>query len=263
MENHFNCIYCYTNKINGKKYIGQTKNFKRRHEQHLCGKEQLIDRKIKEYGIKNFKIEILEENLDDDDMDVKEIYYIDFYDTLVQNNKGYNVCKGGKGCNIPLLNKSVLQLDSTTKKFIKRFNSISEASEKLNLQQASISDCCRRKQHSADEYTFMYDNIEEILNVYFESDLFKLAYLIENFDLKDILSQLGLEKIKKMILNSNYDTEYFNNLPVWLLNGGTEYYYTYHELITHSEDLISSIKDIVISKYFYGTKDIYYEYKIF
>lgn len=28
--NHFNCIYMYVNKINEKKYIGQTNNFNRR-----------------------------------------------------------------------------------------------------------------------------------------------------------------------------------------------------------------------------------------
>ena len=30
MENHFNCIYMYENKINGKIYIGQAINFNKR-----------------------------------------------------------------------------------------------------------------------------------------------------------------------------------------------------------------------------------------
>ncbi len=27
MDNHYNCIYMYINKINGHKYVGQAKNF--------------------------------------------------------------------------------------------------------------------------------------------------------------------------------------------------------------------------------------------
>ena len=45
MENHYNCIYMYTNLINGKKYVGKAKDFDVRHNQHLKGKKQLIDKK--------------------------------------------------------------------------------------------------------------------------------------------------------------------------------------------------------------------------
>ena len=48
-----NVIYCYTNKINGKRYVGQTvQKLKNRHCQHLSGK-QLIDKKLKQYGVEN------------------------------------------------------------------------------------------------------------------------------------------------------------------------------------------------------------------
>ena len=31
MENHYNCIYMYTNKINGNGYVGQAVDFKKIH----------------------------------------------------------------------------------------------------------------------------------------------------------------------------------------------------------------------------------------
>ena len=51
-------IYCYTNKINQHKYVGQTNNYKRRiREHHSCAfnsnassYNDLIHKKIREYG---------------------------------------------------------------------------------------------------------------------------------------------------------------------------------------------------------------------
>lgn len=57
------CIYLYTNKINGKVYVGQTSNLKQRLIQHKnpANCSQRIDQAINKYGIENFKVEVLKE----------------------------------------------------------------------------------------------------------------------------------------------------------------------------------------------------------
>jgi group I intron endonuclease len=63
-----NYIYCYTNKVNQHKYVGQTNNLKRRRNEHYsCAYNPksvsyncLFHQKIREYGINNFLFEVLE-----------------------------------------------------------------------------------------------------------------------------------------------------------------------------------------------------------
>ena len=97
MENHFNCIYMYVNKVNGKRYVGKAKDFIERHKRHLKGK-LLIDKKLREYGEENFEIIILEENVEtDSQLGQLEDFYITKYDTYCKNGKGYNIAEGGHG----------------------------------------------------------------------------------------------------------------------------------------------------------------------
>ena len=58
-DNMNNVVYMYTNKISGRRYVGITNNLERRCKEHLRHSTQLIDKKIKEYGIDNFDFEIL------------------------------------------------------------------------------------------------------------------------------------------------------------------------------------------------------------
>lgn len=96
MGNHYNCIYMYTNLINGKKYVGKAKDFNGRYDQHLKGKKQLIDKKIKEYGIENFKVEILIENVQDNDkLNEYEKFFIKRKRSHVSYGTGYNKTWGG------------------------------------------------------------------------------------------------------------------------------------------------------------------------
>ena len=104
-----NCVYVYTNVVNGKKYVGQAKDFEKRHKQHirtaLNGDPNSHDynvpfhRAIRKYGIDNFVFEIICDNLTKEEMDYWEIYYIKELDVLVKNNKGYNISSGGSKGN--------------------------------------------------------------------------------------------------------------------------------------------------------------------
>ena len=109
MENHYNCIYMYTNKINGKRYVGQTNDFNRRHKEHIkssYNEKRKYDYNypfhcaIRKYGIENFEIKILAENIQTQEkMNEYEIFFIKRYKTLANNKKGYNVASGGSNGN--------------------------------------------------------------------------------------------------------------------------------------------------------------------
>lgn len=98
MENHFNCIYCFTNKINGKKYIGQTTNLNRRISEHKSrsGKDNLpFHNAINKYGFDNFEIEILIEDIYlQEELDEYEKSFIKKFNT-VNKKFGYNIAEGG------------------------------------------------------------------------------------------------------------------------------------------------------------------------
>ena len=85
-------VYCHTSP-SGKKYIGMSKNVKRRWEAN--GKNYKMCTKfynaIKKYGWENITHEILEENLTKEEAERLEEFYIKEFDTV---NNGYNMLKG-------------------------------------------------------------------------------------------------------------------------------------------------------------------------
>lgn len=97
MENYYNCIYMYINKENGKRYIGQTINFNRRHKSHVMpsASKTPIDRAFNKYGEDGFDIVILAHDVPKEKLDDYEKFFIKRYNTLVSNGEGYNVTIGG------------------------------------------------------------------------------------------------------------------------------------------------------------------------
>lgn len=96
------CIYILTNKINGKKYVGQTrKTFEKRLSQHVSNANKYqyhnmpIVRAIRKYDISEFDYEVI--TYSKEDLDEMEIIYIKKLNTIVPN--GYNIKFGGQGNN--------------------------------------------------------------------------------------------------------------------------------------------------------------------
>ena len=97
-------VYCHTSP-SGKKYIGMSKNVKRRWEAN--GKNYKMCTKfynaIKKYGWENITHEILEENLTKEEAERLEEFYIKELDTI---NNGYNMLKSANDISEELLLQS-------------------------------------------------------------------------------------------------------------------------------------------------------------
>lgn len=104
-------IYRITNKVNGKSYIGQTRNtVEFRWRQHINAKDnKYFHKAIKKYGVENFKLETLE-CCNVEDLDSREIYYIAKYNTFGEN--GYNLTKGGSAYSPTHRESGYLVLDN-------------------------------------------------------------------------------------------------------------------------------------------------------
>lgn len=97
-----NYIYGYQNKTNNKWYVGQTTlSIKERHRLHInssknstdCEYNSLFHRKLREYGVDNFDLVILEEVSKKENLDEREIFWIAEKHSFVRDN-GYNLTIG-------------------------------------------------------------------------------------------------------------------------------------------------------------------------
>lgn len=99
-------IYLITNQLNGKKYIGKSRNIERRwwHHKNAATNPKInscpkLYHAFRKYGIDNFSFEILEQfplDIDESILGEREKYWINYYHS---NLSGYNIGSGGEGGN--------------------------------------------------------------------------------------------------------------------------------------------------------------------
>lgn len=240
-------IYQYTNKINGKKYIGQTNNLSRRKKQHIqdsihCHQGHEISYNlpfhsaIRKYGIDNFDCEVLEiiDTEDWNEVNKLESEYISKYNSLVPN--GYNL--QAQGYANPGQNKSKLS-ESTIQLIIKDLEEgkyIPDLAEKYQLSRSYLSDInngrCLRQQNK--KYPLQQNRITK-------DEYLQIIDLLENtnYSIRNIAKYLNrnrdtIEKINKghqKIIQALYDGEFpirkdarkgYTLKPVETISGETE-----------------------------------------
>ena len=92
----FGYIYLTKNNINGKMYIGKRIYKNENEDKKYYGSGFLIKKALKKYGKNNFTKEILCCCENKDELNEKEIYYIEMFDAFNDKNF-YNLTKGGEG----------------------------------------------------------------------------------------------------------------------------------------------------------------------
>lgn len=126
------CIYAYKKKSNNKiVYVGQTKNLKKRHYQHIHEAinnpnnreyNSILARGMRKYGVDAYELIVLEECAISE-LDEKEKYWIEYYDTF---RHGYNCTKGGQG-----VSGAITHSDETIKKVASLLQNSSETMQTI------------------------------------------------------------------------------------------------------------------------------------
>lgn len=179
-ESHL--VYIYTNSINNKVYIGQTKNSKKR-----CAPCNYVGctyfySAIQKYKWENFFYTILKENLSPTEADYWEIYYIKHYDST-NHQKGYNLSTGGdKKCVLIGENNGFYNKKHTPESLLvmkekkkggnnpnakevvclntgEHFPSCAEASAWCGIARQNISRCCKGGKPSAGKHPLTKESL--------------------------------------------------------------------------------------------------------
>ena len=172
-------IYCITNLINSKKYIGQTVNSIQERWKDHCRARKYHKRKnaplydaFDKYGIENFKIEELEYVNDNSKLSDREIYWIKELQTYGRN--GYNATKGGEGTTL---------YDHT--EIIELYNlgySTQQIADKIHCSQTNVDKVLRSngiKSRGRSKMVEQWDKAGNFVQT-FDSTSLALQWLIDN-----------------------------------------------------------------------------------
>ena len=157
-------IYLLTNKVNDKKYVGQTiTTIEHRVQQHFSKKNRkrkyAINLAIDKYGEENFDVKEIEKLSCKTKKELKEllnnkeIYYIkEFHSHYTEH--GYNIDKGGANCTY--FSKPIDVYDLNTKQLVKSFDGLHEASRYYDIDVSIISNICKGEQNRTNKCDLIF-----------------------------------------------------------------------------------------------------------
>lgn len=151
-------IYIIKNHCNDKVYVGQTTtSMKQRWNHHIISAKNNLEpsmvlyNAMRKYGIANFYIELLEDNIvGTDSLNEREKYWINYHNSLVPN--GYNVREGGEDCG----RREVYKIDSITNDIVTKYDSLNQAAEENNIDPSNLSKVCRGIECSCNGFKWSY-----------------------------------------------------------------------------------------------------------
>lgn len=116
-------IYCITNLINKKKYIGCSRDIDKRIREHTnmllnnSHHSKFLQHAWNKYGKENFSFTIITNDISDkDSLKLLEIYWICYYGTYFRDGNGYNMTYGGDGSFGGLTDEAKLKMKQTRKR---------------------------------------------------------------------------------------------------------------------------------------------------
>lgn len=166
MSEIYGRVYVITNKVNGRKYVGQTvRTIQERFKQHVeysfrkDYQHYPICRAIKKHGKENFLIELLEECFTRQELNKSEIKWIkDLKTNLRKNEHGYNLTSGGEslsGDDNPFYGKK--HSEKTRKLISEKSKKMWLSSDMRNYLCKKISEGGRKKKRKYCEKIDQYD----------------------------------------------------------------------------------------------------------
>ena len=227
-------IYKVTNKINGKVYIGQSVDIGRRWREHMTVKDDIYFHKaIQKYGVENFKWEVIEK-CKKKDLDEREIYWIEYYDSF---NKGYNCTKGGDGNSgegNPNWKGGVSSDEDYYRQYSKQYYQVNKEKKKEYDKQYGEANKEKKKEYNKQYYEENKEQAKQQMKEYYEKNKEQIKqqvkeYYETNKEKKKEYYEANKEKVKQQM------KEYYEENKEKRKEKVKEYNKQYYE--AHKEEL--------------------------
>lgn len=235
------CIYCIENKINGKKYVGQTKrdlNIRlSEHKSDSKKKRGKLYNAIRKYGIDNFRVKVLKtiDNTEDRlgaKLGEYEKYYIEKYNTIAE---GYNVVRGGEF----RMSEDYFYGEEKALKVIKILNDTDLSYKEIANIVGANKDFVMNISNG-NTYTYLWD--------YLKDNKRRIDRLEKGVRKGYKRDEIYIGKILKLA-----NTEEFTIKTIWIMCGTKDYDYSYVRAVcrtinAYNKKYIGEVDDVEIPK---------------